>query len=476
MKLDNDRVFCHPNLGVEPDSISCKSNGNNLDSGDFKSGNQKAKENENIVSFDSKSNERDLHLSTYDMKAGENLSASGLECCLSTDHLNIENKGARHFLAPEPPVAHSSQDLESIEKSLQQSPHPSQHKESFEKSSDIYMDKSIMECELPELIVCYKDCTYHVVKDICVDEGVPAHDKILFENDVDKKVVCTFLTPKKDQNKEQVEDNIAIDMPFSDALDISSENDSDKMSANQYQAKDLIQTGKDATNELANDVNKEMVLPENKVLMQELDSEPLKSLVDMDGGTEGGSVQISSEPALSSKAEEAESNSKETNFACCAIVSTAEEPNGCELVSNNNSLLENGSITFHFDSTATATCEREECGQVGDCEYVDSQNTSEPGDLRSDTHAIVGRVQHSLGESSFSAIGPLSSLINYSGPVAYSGSISLRSDSSTTSTRSFAFPVLQSEWNSSPVRMAKADRRYFRKHRGWRQGLLCCKF
>lgn len=46
-----------------------------------------------------------------------------------------------------------------------------------------------------------------------------------------------------------------------------------------------------------------------------------------------------------------------------------------------------------------------------------------------------------FGESSFSAAGPMSDRINYSGPVPYSGSISLRSDSSTTSTRSFAFPV-----------------------------------
>ncbi|XP_042381269.1 uncharacterized protein LOC121974326 [Zingiber officinale] len=53
--------------------------------------------------------------------------------------------------------------------------------------------------------------------------------------------------------------------------------------------------------------------------------------------------------------------------------------------------------------------------------------------------------------------------------IPYSGSISMRSESSTTSTRSFAFPVLQREWNTSPVKMAKA-----RKHR-WRFGLGCCK-
>ncbi|CAN8266585.1 unnamed protein product [Cochlearia groenlandica] len=80
-----------------------------------------------------------------------------------------------------------------------------------------------------------------------------------------------------------------------------------------------------------------------------------------------------------------------------------------------------------------------------------------------------------FGETSFSAAEAvsISGHITYSGPIAYSGSLSVRSDASTTSGRSFAFPILQSEWNSSPVRMAKADKR---RHKGWRHTLLCCRF
>ncbi|KAG8059098.1 hypothetical protein GUJ93_ZPchr0002g24904 [Zizania palustris] len=65
-----------------------------------------------------------------------------------------------------------------------------------------------------------------------------------------------------------------------------------------------------------------------------------------------------------------------------------------------------------------------------------------------------------------------------SGHIAYySGNVSVRSDSSTTSTRSFAFPVLQMDWTaSSPVRMAKAERRRIRRRRGWRRVFLCWKF
>lgn len=79
-------------------------------------------------------------------------------------------------------------------------------------------------------------------------------------------------------------------------------------------------------------------------------------------------------------------------------------------------------------------------------------------------------------ESSFSGPSITSGPLTPSGHIPYSGNISLRSESSTTSTRSFAFPVLQNEWNSSPVKMAKADRRRQKEDRGWGYRILCCKF
>lgn len=55
--------------------------------------------------------------------------------------------------------------------------------------------------------------------------------------------------------------------------------------------------------------------------------------------------------------------------------------------------------------------------------------------------SVSSYLERGDGESSFSTSGPVSGLITYSGPIAYSGNVSLRSDSSTTSTRSFAFPM-----------------------------------
>ncbi|KAF3438012.1 hypothetical protein FNV43_RR20768 [Rhamnella rubrinervis] len=86
-----------------------------------------------------------------------------------------------------------------------------------------------------------------------------------------------------------------------------------------------------------------------------------------------------------------------------------------------------------------------------------------------------GIFQQCFGESSFHGACPFSGPISFSGPILSSRSISHRSNS-TTSSRSFAFPILASEWNGSPVRMVKADRPPLRKQRGWRICFLCCKF
>lgn len=117
------------------------------------------------------------------------------------------------------------------------------------------------------------------------------------------------------------------------------------------------------------------------------------------------------------------------------LVSAVDESN------SDSVLLENGSFVYMFNPSASAACGKEECHQVGGCRCDDTQNMSKPVDEKSDVEAVTSEVHNSLDESRFSAIGPVSSRISYSGSVPYSGSISIRSDSSTTSTRSFAFPM-----------------------------------
>ncbi|KAL2542826.1 Dentin sialophosphoprotein-like [Abeliophyllum distichum] len=67
----------------------------------------------------------------------------------------------------------------------------------------------------------------------------------------------------------------------------------------------------------------------------------------------------------------------------------------------------------------------------------EAKNFHEHERRNSDSFSVIAQVQCDDGESSFSASG----FTTYSGPIAYSRSLSVQSDSSTTSTQFFTFPV-----------------------------------
>ncbi|KAM4121322.1 hypothetical protein ACJW30_03G199500 [Castanea mollissima] len=482
MKLDSEPVFCHKALGHKPDSKPFEYNDNAIHTA-MKSGNLIMKENQKRLSCDLKGTERGTGELPYDLDDRNGWAATNFDCSLSIDNLKIENQDeVRDFVAS--PI------------------HSSRETGPFDKDSDVVMDKSIMECELPELTVCFKESTYHVVKDICIDEGVPSQEKILFESVTDEKTLCIFLPAEKDQNKE---------------LD----------SADQCDPKDLMATGEDSADTNVNDVSKEMSLPGEKLPIVDMGTYTSYYKSSNNDEVEQQPFQVCAEEAilanhvLISAAEESNNSSKDSILANSTLVSASEESNNSRgdsmlasttLVSaveelNNSSgdqMLaspdlvssaeesnnDNGDAVSSSPTKVSAAEETNVSGRKLSLENGDNgletKKMSELENGISDTQTVSRQLQHGQGEvsfsaagqgeESFSAVGTLSSLINFSGPVTNSGSISLRSDSSTTSTRSFAFPVLQSEWNSSPVRMAKADQRCFRKHRGWKQGLLCCRF
>ncbi|KAK2663439.1 hypothetical protein Ddye_002013 [Dipteronia dyeriana] len=126
----------------------------------------------------------------------------------------------------------------------------------------------------------------------------------------------------------------------------------------------------------------------------------------------------------------------------------------------------------------SSTSEMEEWQQNADFkQFLETESTSKkPQDstfgsliINSSTESIVDQNVNGESADSFSA-GSLSC------HTPYSESISLRSNSSSASSRSFAFPILPPEWNGSPVRMVKPDRRQMIKHRNRRMSFLCCQF
>ena len=191
-------------------------------------------------------------------------------------------------------------------------------------------------------------------------------------------------------------------------------------------------------------------------------------------------------PVLVRVAEESFSNTRE---ATSESITSAEDPKHGDSANgmSYNSKVDKGNITFDFNSLASTASDGLERSDNGDlnssapstsasvgCKETTSSNplasadkceaechttSSNPKhveyeDLRRveyedipktevgnfDSHTVSSEVSQGVGETSFS-VAPLGSLISNSGRIGYSGSISHRSDSSTTSTRSFAFPM-----------------------------------
>ncbi|KAL2349100.1 hypothetical protein Fmac_003100 [Flemingia macrophylla] len=453
--------FRHSNIALEPESQSFVFNDDDQISAGYKLQNQKVKECENGVPAILENNEQGFDSSQYDKELAACMTAN-LGFPSSMISMNNEYEASVRDIVE--PVSHSSNDIELFKnfpnniESVKRSPaSPISNTMEERKAVDVCLDKTVTECE-PQLEVCYKESNFHAVKDICVDEGALTKDKVMFVNTDDDKAY-NFFPSESCESKEKQKDNISINV-----LNLPPTEESDKVSANCYQHKDLMHKDDNTTGNLSANVNdnEEKLLPEDKILLKDLFAEDPVSSDDKAG-------QIADEPELHSQSEEYKNSVEEPTLAGSSLALADDKLNTDSLP------LEIESFIHQSNPSASAECGKEEC-QVGGCKCDEIQHASKLVEGMPDDQAVTSHIHHSLGESSFSAIGPISGRISYSGPVPYSGSISLRSDSSTTSTRSFAFPILQNEWNSSPVRMAKADRRRFWRQRCWKDSFLCCKF
>uniref|UniRef100_A0A803L7N3 Uncharacterized protein n=1 Tax=Chenopodium quinoa TaxID=63459 RepID=A0A803L7N3_CHEQI len=424
----------------------------------------------------------------------------------------------------------------------------------YRKDSELFTDKTVTECELPELF-SYKDNGFHPVKDIGIDEGVPTHDKVwvkslddhnsknmstvlasndnvdgdvLFTNDVEKRPFAQDMTEELVKESGVVHE--ALEKPYpadkcgSDDMLMADEfehNSSKKQDASKIilhteelvQSDDVVNGKKDPQVGEKDKVDCQKVMTDNEVPEEEhcKDSVPLEHVVTsvmneveatMESNEAQHSEKSSAQPAIvheaeatteSNKAQHAEispaqpSIMHEVESTMESNESQSEEASSIQPADkvNNNALsydskVESGSIILDFNAAATSseTAEKEISQKNEAVEKPPAAQSMSRDDVGSLPGTILdcGTDRRVHGETSFSAAMPPPSSITYMGPVAHSGNISLRSESSAGSTRSFAFPVLQAEWNTSPVRMAKADQRNLRKQKGWAHSFMCCKF
>ncbi|XP_073303576.1 uncharacterized protein [Primulina huaijiensis] len=429
----------------------------------------------------------------------------------------------------------------------------------IEKDLELFTDKNVLECESPKLTVRNKEINFHVVKDISIDERMPAKDKILFESCKDDQpgaegdinnvfVISNGLEAASLGNTSSVDETECgkIGVSYDELLaqcrsKPPSGNLSADDSAKNCEIEDSTQVGESncfgRDNKKESYVGSELPIQEFgtrsflRSFLKSLDDEGNKAVEQHDEfflGEEDSKIPelaVEAESGAGTGAkEDIESNTELYNSKIGGSI-TFDFNSPEQVVSNitreqienlKEQLTESGNVHAHRDGNADNILDSSlaRCASINDkaargaqeqaidVKNEDSDRSSEAvlvqhvcsEDVKnkmthdgqgieqhsikherknSDEVSVISQLRHDEGESSFTAAG---GLITFSGPIAYTGSLSLRSDGSAASGRSFAFPILQSEWNSSPVRMAKADGRHFRKHKGWRSGLLCCRF
>ncbi|GER50466.1 18S pre-ribosomal assembly protein gar2 [Striga asiatica] len=335
-----------------------------------------------------------------------------------------------------------------------------------EDSSNFNKNEEVEDLVLSELIVCYKEINFHAVKDICMDEKKTIE---INENEPPGRFCPSPLEANSSRvaNAEANDaENVASDE--SNLSSLNNEHGRAKLSCESYSVDELmpkvetnrVETDKTLSNCSA-DQNNSFV--ERALPIQEFGTRSfLRSFI---------------------SSLDSEGNNKGERFSHDQKVTLKE--NVQTSILPYNSKIESKSITFDFDpplSEETTAGISNVQGRKNSNFYGTSDSIQEGHEesLKVENGVIIDgnepvvdqeKTEHDY-ESSFSNDG----FAPQSGLIPFSGSISFRSDGSAASGRSFAFPILQTEWASSPVRMTKADGRHLRKPRFWRSGLLCCRF
>nr|XP_043639673.1 uncharacterized protein LOC122610781 [Erigeron canadensis] len=311
----------------------------------------------------------------------------------------------------------------------------------FEKTTGFYVDKHSVECELPDIIVCYKERDFNV-KDVCIDEGVPNASTNSIDND-NKEILCNSapLNGEHVKMNEGTLDNELLNHEWlrpstmtDSYLDVELKS-SVRSSANIYGPGVLKNTYDEELNSSNN--SQEDVSSEELASNSMFPLEPDWSLTSLDFTESSNSFAhvVDQQPLQ---------NSEEEFLERAVVGSEIAKPcrsSQMKYVVNESEI--EGSVTFHFDTGKTATSSDPSGAMRPESIYGHPLETEIAFNNQDASSGKVAnqQVRHVEGELSFSMAGVISELISCSRPMPFSGGISNRSDSSATSTRSFAFPT-----------------------------------
>ncbi|CAL9047045.1 uncharacterized protein LOC135617704 isoform X1 [Musa acuminata AAA Group] len=367
---------------------------------------------------------------------------------------------------------------------------------------------SISDKTVTQIKVQDNDC--QVIKDICVDDGLHAFEKILLKNAAVSENIPsgfkTYATNANDNWNQQMTHGTALVVEGLKYTDAADDDKDQKSSWGLFESKQKLDEG----NQLASKTSEKITL-QHLFSLGELDTLAHHMVLTSYGSISStkpsfGQMNIEQVTLEEEHSENLQCDSSMTYESimilenpnddlsegnlekkCSAATNdpldvTFSDRNGDSMEKLPNAQLE-GVCNSDFNSVAAAAAAaisgtEKNNKNADDKQLVNALYNRSNEEMVFD--ATTASAQSSFypnnhGDLHFSGPSYLSGPKVSSGHIAYSGSISLRSESSTTSTHSFAFPILQAEWNTSPIRMVKADRRHLRKYR-WRTGLFCCKF
>ncbi|KAM6593779.1 hypothetical protein CsatA_001482 [Cannabis sativa] len=289
--------------------------------------------------------------------------------------------------------------------------------------------KGSMECELPELVVFFQESSYNFVKDMSIDKKFPSKEKCLvdscvLESDADRQ------SKPVEQTMEPLSSFILKASKPTDQEKDHGDDGTKQLGFTNLVTEDLDSSASDGIS--FRKATKE-IIPESQLVVQKVQ----KSALTIDNNKNKDTSQTSSVTIL----KEVKSGKSSCGSDLATTSGTEEPPLGAVC---HQQLAETGHTTRRHENEISQSFTEQGQSHQKYC-------NEEP------THPS-GRMSHQVSASpSFR-------------------STSHRSNSSTTSSRSFAFPILAAEWHGSPEQMVKPEKRPLKKRQGKCCSILCCKF
>ncbi|KAJ6834588.1 uncharacterized protein M6B38_334195 [Iris pallida] len=343
---------------------------------------------------------------------------------------------------------------------------------------DFYTNKAVAKVELSEMIVCTKDGSCHRDGNISIPEEMHSFQTSLAEEEVGPKAPLSSNKSSNNENSDVAEemkcttsshdleyeliDRDSITSNDSNHADptsitksaekcscVNSIEDGDKLDTAEWDANNVLEDGDklDVNDSVGSNILDEITekqLPPSERLIKESLQENLSILSCSDDqkhtiDTENVDQSILKDSKTTSRTVSSNVENSGPSSWDKEILSVCEVPSGV--------------ITFTFDPQERSISSKEENKDNKDIQQSKQANIgsgTEGVTLDDATTSAQCSFRHLIQEdSSFHGPGFLSSPRANSGHIIYSGSISLRSESSTTSAQSFAFPVFSQMFSST---------------------------